>query len=253
MEIELQKHKINIEAKSFVMMSHAWLFDEKLAPIDVMRLGRLYWRYDFFRDNAIKSGIKHPATNCMYDTQENYAELLDLHKSKIPALFKKLEDCGYLVRIKSGKQVCKDGVFEMLPRDYVIVLNPAHSRYASDLDDVWVALSQRLTSMENKSKTGQKTYRQMLASYTRLFNDKVRYKREGDTLFVPPPEIEVGEPPLFEEIPKEFYMEEQEVVMSEALQPTEVDSAPDWLVDWEEPVQPDNCEDWDGDMDTVPF
>ena len=181
MEIEIQDRKVGIKPTAFTMQSDQWLWDDRLTDGEKIKLMKLYWRYDFFRSKAKKKAlstntIKVPATNYLYMTQDGYADLLKVPRNKVSALFKKLEECNYLVRVKSGTQKVVNGVLENVPRDYVVILNQAHEDYHKDLTDVWKALSQRLSSMEEGKKVENVTYKQMVKSYNKLFAGKKRYE-----------------------------------------------------------------------------
>lgn len=200
MKITLQGNEVNVKEDSFVILPHEWLWDDNLTIADTTRLARLYYRFDFFRNIAIERGISHPATNCMYLTQDAYAELLDLSRSKVSLFFKKLENLGYIARIKSGKTIQRDGVFETVPKDYLVVLNKASKHYENDLQDVKVALSQRLTALEEKNKHNQTTYKQMKKSYDLLFDKQERYvyTKSLDEFYK---EVPLEDPPVYEEVP----------------------------------------------------
>lgn len=218
MEIKIQDKSVQIKKEAFTMQSDQWLWDDRLTDGEKIKLMKIYWRYDFFRSKAKEKAletrsVKIPATNYLYMTQEGYADLLKVPRNKVSTLFKKLEDCSYLVRVKGGTTKTVNGVLENIPRDYVVVLNSAHEDYNKDLEDVWKALSQRLGSMEDKDKINNVTYKQMLKSYEKLFNDKKRYvkvcvdvvEESEEVNFGVVSDTNISESPNYETIPLSAY------------------------------------------------
>ncbi len=217
MEITLHEKQVRID--NFSLVPNNWIWDEELTDGDKIKLMKLYWRYDFFRSVAYKTADlnnkpKVKATNYMYETQEAYADLLKIPRSKVSSLFKRLEDLGHIVRIKGGTQKIIDGVLENIPRDYVIVFNKFHKDYNQDLQDVWIVLSQRLNTLESKGKTNQVTYKQMLKSYSLLFGDKCRYTKEEEeeVNFGIVSDCSLDNPPMYELPPINSYAEDYEIV-----------------------------------------
>ncbi|MCP4987804.1 MAG: hypothetical protein GY928_17640 [Colwellia sp.] len=231
MEIELQGNEIKLSPTSYNMIPDEWLWDSGLSLADTTRLARLYWRYDFFRSVAKDQKKRVMATNYMYLTQDAYSELLELSRTKIPAFFKRLEEAGYIVRVKAGKQVYTDNGLEMVPRDYLVVLNKSHKDYEQDLQDVKVALSQRLTSLESKGKQNQTTYKQMKTSYDRLFEGQERYVPPEKANLDLEPDVDLISP-VFEEVPLdcyEDYGQVQEVVEEDGSFNDEWEEDEDWV------------------------
>lgn len=132
------------ETKStlFTVVPLEWINNEELTPQDLARLLKLWTRYDYHA-----SQTKGSLVRCMYASQETLCPVLgfsEKSRTKLSAFLVKMENMGYVVRIKTGVVRGSD----ILPRTYTVVLNPASSRYKRVMHDLWIELSSKRDSDE---------------------------------------------------------------------------------------------------------
>lgn len=123
MQIRLGDNEITLREDSFVSMPVCWFFDERLAGGDSQRLVRLWWRYDYFCFLALQKDSKADLSKVFYPSQEALCELFGMSKksqTKVSEFLKKMEDCGYIERIKGGYV---DSSGNVKPRHYIKVIN----------------------------------------------------------------------------------------------------------------------------------
>lgn len=121
MQIRLDGNEITLKENSFVSIPVCWLFDERLSGGDLQRLVRLWWRYDYFCHIARKKDKLADLSKVFYPSQQTLCELLgfgEKSRTKVTDFLKKMEEYGYIERIKSG---FVDSNGHVKPRHYITV------------------------------------------------------------------------------------------------------------------------------------
>lgn len=116
MEIDIGGNVVTIREGSYLNVPTVWLFDDRLSPQDLQRLMKLWWRYDYFRNLNPEGGDK-----VFFPSQQSLCQLFGLSEKsrpKVAEFLKKMEDLGYIRRIKSG---FRDASGNAKPRHYIIV------------------------------------------------------------------------------------------------------------------------------------
>lgn len=123
MQIRLDDNEITLKEDSFVSIPTHWLFDERLIPADLLKLAKLWWRYDYFCFLALSKNKDADLSKVFYPSQESLCDLFGMSKKsqpKVSEFLKRMEEYGYIERIKSG-YVTLSG--HAKPRHYIKVIN----------------------------------------------------------------------------------------------------------------------------------
>ncbi|HBT0444869.1 TPA: hypothetical protein MA058_003525 [Klebsiella pneumoniae] len=121
MQVRLGDNEISLKDGSFVSVPVQWLFDERLIPTDLHKLIKLWWRYDYFCYLALQKDKDADLTKVFFPSQEALCELFGMSKKsqpKISEFLKRMEEYGYIQRIKSG---FVDQSGHAKPRHYIVV------------------------------------------------------------------------------------------------------------------------------------
>lgn len=116
MEIQIGDNVVNLRDGAYLTVPTQWLFDDRLSPQDLQRLMRLWWRYDYFKSLNPGGGDE-----VFFPSQKSLCHLFGLSEKsqpKVSEFLKKVEDLGYITRIKSG---FRDASGNAKPRHYIIV------------------------------------------------------------------------------------------------------------------------------------
>lgn len=127
MKTILNNNLINISDESYLRIPAQWLFDPRLEIHDFYRLCRLWWRYEFFANTALREDPSADLSRVFYPSQEKLCELLGYSISSRPncsKFLKAMEECGYITRVRSGT-VNQNG--EVKPRHYITVVNKTYT------------------------------------------------------------------------------------------------------------------------------
>lgn len=129
MNIVLDNKLVTIEDDNFLWIPTHWVFDSRLEMHDLTRLCRLWWRYAFFADLALKEDENADLSRVFYPTQEKLCELLGFSvssRTKCGIFLKSMEIFGYIKREKSSIKLLDGNV---VPRHYITVVNKAFDFY----------------------------------------------------------------------------------------------------------------------------
>lgn len=127
MKIILDNNIVNISDQSYLRIPTQWLFDPRLEIQDFYRLCRLWWRYEFFANMALKEDPNADLSRVFYPSQEKLCGLLGFSatsQSSCSKYLKAMEGCGYITRVRSGI-TNQNG--EVKPRHYITVVNKAYT------------------------------------------------------------------------------------------------------------------------------
>ena len=116
MEISIDGNTVKIREGSYLSIPTEWLFDSRLNPQDLQRLMKLWWRFDYFKSLNPEGGDK-----VFYPSQKSLCSLFGLSEKsqpKVSEFLKRMEDIGYITRIKSG---FRDSSGNAKPRHYIVV------------------------------------------------------------------------------------------------------------------------------------
>lgn len=115
-EIKLGESTVSVREGSYLTVPTSWVFDSRLTPLDLQRLMKLWWRYDYF-----KSINKDAGDYVFFPSQKSLCQLFGLSEKlqpKVSEFLKKMEDFGYITRIKSG---FVDSSGNAKPRHFIIM------------------------------------------------------------------------------------------------------------------------------------
>jgi hypothetical protein len=115
-EIRLGESTVQIRKGAYLTVPTEWVFDERLSPQDLQRLMKLWWRYDYFKSLNPSAGEE-----VFFPSQKSLCQLFGLSEKsqpKVSEFLKRMEDLGYIKRIRSG---FVDTSGNAKPRHFIIV------------------------------------------------------------------------------------------------------------------------------------